>query len=70
MKEWFIGRENELTELNEMYEQERFHMFVLCGRRQVGKTTLLNEFCKNKEAVFFSVEQSNNKLYGAFGGTG
>ena len=54
MKEWFIGRENELTELNEMYEQERFHMFVLCGRRRVGKTTLLNEFCKNKEAVFFS----------------
>ena len=53
-----------------MYEQERFHLFVLCGRRRVGKTTLLNEFCKNKEAVFFSAEQSNNKLYGAFGGTG
>ena len=70
MKERFIGRENELTELNEMSEQERFHMFVLCGRRRVGKTTLLNEFCKNKEAVFFSAEQSNNKLYGAFGGTG
>lgn len=70
MKERFIGRENELTELNEMYEQERFHMFVLCGRRRVGKTTLLNEFCKNKETVFFSAEQSNNKLYGAFGGAG
>ena len=62
MKELFIGRENELTELNEMYEQERFHLFVLYGRRRVGKTTLLNEFCKNKAAIFFSAEQSNNKL--------
>lgn len=62
MKELFIGRENELTELNEMYEQERFHLFVLYGRRRVGKTTLLNEFCKKKAAIFFSAEQSNNKL--------
>lgn len=45
MKELFVGRENEVTELNAMYEQERFHLFVLYGRKRVGKTTLLNEFC-------------------------
>ena len=53
MKELFIGRENELTELNEMYEQECFHLFVLYGRRRVGKTTLLNEFCKKGNGFLF-----------------
>lgn len=58
----FLGREKELADLNEMYKQDKFHLFVLYGRRRVGKTTLLNEFCKNKEAIFYSAEQSNNKL--------
>ena len=62
MHEKFIGREKELTELNELYLQDRFQLFVLYGRRRVGKTTLLNEFCKNKDAIFYSSEQSNNKL--------
>jgi len=58
----FIGRERELNDLNEMYAQDKFHLFVLYGRRRVGKTTLLNEFCKGKDAIFYSAEQSNNKL--------
>lgn len=58
----FVGREKELNALNEMYEQDKFHLFVLYGRRRVGKTTLLNEFCKNKNYIFYSAEQSNNKL--------
>lgn len=62
MKEVFIGREKELAELNELYIQDKFQLFVLYGRRRVGKTTLLNEFCKNKPSVFFSAEQSNAKL--------
>lgn len=58
----FIGREQELAELNRLYQQNRFQLFVLYGRRRVGKTTLLKEFCKNKDNIFFSAEQSNNKL--------
>jgi len=58
----FIGRERELANLNDMYSQDKFHLFVLYGRRRVGKTTLLNEFCKDKDAIFYSAEQSNNKL--------
>ena len=46
MQEVFIGREKELADLEELYLQERFQLFVLYGRRRVGKTTLLNEFCK------------------------
>ena len=58
----FVGREKELTDLNSMYRQDKFQLFVLYGRRRVGKTTLLNEFCKDKESIFYSAEQSNNKL--------
>lgn len=61
MKE-FIGRETELNDLNLLYEQNCFQLFVLYGRRRVGKTTLLNEFCKGKAAIFYSAEQSNDKL--------
>ena len=58
----FIGREAELNELNRMYEERRFHLFILYGRRRVGKTTLLAEFCRDKPSVFYSAEQSNDKL--------
>ena len=62
MKEKFVGREKELADLNELYAQDRFQLFVLYGRRRVGKTTLLNEFCKDKKSIFYSAEQSNDKL--------
>ena len=56
----FIGRQKELSDLNELYAQESFQLFVLYGRRRVGKTTLLNEFCKGKDTIFYSAEQSNH----------
>ena len=62
MREEFIGREKELSALHELYAQDKFQLFVLYGRRRVGKTTLLNEFSKDKATIFYSAEQSNNKL--------
>ena len=53
MREIFIGREKELADLNELYSQDRFQLFVLYGRKNVGKTTLLNEFCRNKDTIFY-----------------
>ncbi|XCP83998.1 ATP-binding protein [Roseburia hominis] len=58
----FVGREKELENLNAMYLDDHFQMLVLYGRRRVGKTTLLNEFCKDKSSIFYSAEQSTNKL--------
>lgn len=58
----FVGREAELAELQKRYEQDDFQLFILYGRRRVGKTTLLNEFCKDKRSIFYSAEQSNDKL--------
>ena len=53
----FIGREKELADLNKLYEQNSFQMFILYGRRRVGKTTLLGEFCKGKDTIFFAAEE-------------
>ena len=58
----FHGRERELNELNRLYRENRFQLFVLYGRRRVGKTALLKEFCKDKPTVFYSAEISNDKL--------
>lgn len=49
----FVGRERELAKLNEMYNSNHFEMAVVYGRRRVGKTTLINEFCKSKDAIYF-----------------
>ena len=57
----FIGRQKELEELQRLYGKDRFQLFVLYGRRRVGKTSLLKEFCRNKDAIFFSAELSNSK---------
>lgn len=58
----FLGREKEINELNYLYQRNEFQLFILYGRRRVGKTTLLQEFCKNKPSIFYSAEQSNEKL--------
>jgi AAA+ ATPase superfamily predicted ATPase len=43
----FVGRKQELTKLNKMYESAKFEFAVIYGRRRVGKTTLilLTSFC-------------------------
>lgn len=58
----FIGRKRELEELTELYKKESFQLFILYGKRRVGKTTLLNEFCKSRQSIFYAAEQTNNKL--------
>jgi len=54
----FYGRKAELEKLNEMYNSGRFEFAVIYGRRRVGKTTLIREFVKDKEAVFFAASES------------
>ncbi|MBQ2158944.1 MAG: ATP-binding protein, partial [Oscillospiraceae bacterium] len=64
----FIGRKEELTALEKAYQKEGFQMAVVYGRRRVGKTTLLREFCKNKRCVYYTAIKStaarNTELLG------
>ena len=55
----FIGRERELTKLSELYQTNGFQFPVIYGRRRVGKTALINEFIKEKEAIFFTGIESS-----------
>ncbi len=57
----FIGRKRELNKLNELYHSNRFQFPVIYGRRRVGKTALINEFIKDKDAIFFTGIESNAK---------
>ncbi|MDR1753668.1 MAG: ATP-binding protein [Eubacterium sp.] len=55
----FIGRKSELENLNKYYAKNDFQFSIIYGRRRVGKTTLINQFCKDKKTVYFvSVEST------------
>jgi len=58
----FIGRENELKNLNNLYLLDSFQLVVVYGRRRVGKTMLISQFCKDKPSIFFVAEEYNDKL--------
>ncbi len=58
----FIGREAELKFLNDKYTAHDGQLIVLYGRRRVGKTETLREFCKDKPHVFFSCTQTTDKV--------
>ena len=56
----FVGRHQELKKLNSMYESGQFEFAVIYGRRRVGKTTLIKEFCKGKKAIYFIAREAND----------
>lgn len=58
----FIGRETELDFLNKKYEEKKGQLVVLYGRRRVGKTETLKQFCSDKPHVFFSCRECTDKL--------
>ena len=57
----FIGREAELKFLNDRYAEKAGQLIVLYGRRRVGKTETLREFCKDKPHLFFSCTQTTDR---------
>jgi len=40
---------------------DKFECVVIYGRRRVGKTALINEFCKDKPTSFFSALNTTGK---------
>lgn len=61
----FIGREQELVKLNEMYANNKFEMGIVYGRRRVGKSEMIKHFCRGKKTIFFTASENsaeNNML--------
>ena len=57
----FIGRDRELAALDRLYQSDKFEFTVIYGRRRVGKTALINQFIRNKSAIYFMGVESNAK---------
>lgn len=57
----FIGRKRELNYLEEAWHKEEAFVMV-SGRRHVGKTALVREFLKMKNALFFSASNTSDKM--------
>ncbi|MCR5456642.1 MAG: ATP-binding protein [Clostridiales bacterium] len=53
----FVGRTRELEFLNDRYSSQNAELVVLYGRRRIGKTELLKEFCKDKPNFFYTCRE-------------
>lgn len=49
----FINRKTELELLTRMADSDRAELYVLYGRRRVGKTELIRAFCEGRPHLFF-----------------
>lgn len=57
----FIGRENELKFLENKYAAKGGQLVVLYGRRRIGKTETLCQFCKDKQHVYYVCRECADK---------
>ena len=55
----FIGRKEELEELNARFRSGRFEMGIVYGSRRIGKTSLLRKFVEDKASFYFQAKESN-----------
>jgi len=57
----FAGRQNELTKLDGIYASGKFECVILHGRLRTGKTTLLREFMKKKNCIYFAAQETSGQ---------
>jgi len=53
----FINREQELKALNEKWQSNIAQLFIIYGKRRVGKTELIKQFIKDKPAIYFLADK-------------
>lgn len=56
----FINREKELGFLNKLYKNNKSDLFILYGRRRIGKTQLSLEFLKNKKGTYYMCSEEGD----------
>lgn len=50
----FIGRKNELSDLRSLLKKKIGSLVVIRGRRRIGKSRLIAEFCSSLPSIFFA----------------
>lgn len=58
----FIDREKELELLEREYKRPDASLFILYGRRRVGKTALIKEFIRGKKALYFLATEESEAM--------
>ena len=58
----FVGRKKELSFFEAAYQSNKAEFITLYGRRRVGKTELLTEFCKDKDNIFYSSNETTDHI--------
>ena len=53
----FINRQQELKTLNEKWRSNLAQFFIIYGKRRVGKTELIKQFIKDKQAIYFLADK-------------
>lgn len=48
----FIGRKQELEQLESMFEDNKFRACAIIGRRRIGKTSLIKKFIEGKKSIY------------------
>ena len=56
----FYGRKRELEQLEKEYKKQN-SLCVIYGSRRIGKTSLINEFIKDKKSVMFQAKEVSNQ---------
>lgn len=57
----FKGRKSEIEQLNGFYEGDSASVAVISGQLGVGKTALLKEFAKDKDALYYQAYETTSK---------
>ncbi|MDX8431252.1 MAG: ATP-binding protein [Candidatus Algichlamydia australiensis] len=53
-KPLFIGRDQHLAKLNKLFKRKSASLVVVRGRRRIGKSRLIDEFCKDHKTLRFT----------------
>ncbi|MCK5459752.1 ATP-binding protein [Candidatus Parcubacteria bacterium] len=59
----FVNRKNELVFLDQKYKEKKSQLILIYGRRRIGKTELTRQFAKNKDHIYYFVENLNIKTH-------
>lgn len=57
----FVNRESELRSLCDVCGEKGASLYVLYGRRRLGKTALLQRFAQGRDAIYYMADRSTEK---------
>ena len=57
----FVGRQRELNKLESMYSSAQFELAVFTEEGALGKTTLINEFCRDQRDYIFVASEATGQ---------